>query len=386
MGKGRNRILRLTLSANFLLALIFLHFLRVFFTRAFHPPRQSNRIIGFSLILMVLLMSYAHADEVIMKNGDRLKGEVVSMEAGKLIFKTPYANRNVIPWDQVKRLTSEKTLEISLPDKETLKGKAIIAEDGALILKPETGPAAPPIPMGQVIAMARPKPPDEWKFTTRISAGLNIEHGNTEKQTFQGDLNLELSKYPYRIKFYGELNREKAGDPPVDTENNGLMNLDFNRFISKKWYLFGNNQAQQDKFEDLNLLWSVAAGAGYRVWESKRKNFTLKIGPSYVSERYTKPMVSMDNKDYRKYAAGFWAIDFDMWFFERFLQVFHHDDGYLSFEDTHVWRLRTRTGIRIPITHGFFTSLQYNYNWVNAPADGKLRYDSGILFKLGWGL
>jgi hypothetical protein len=64
----------------------------------------------------------------------------------------------------------------------------------------------------------------------------------------------------------------------------------------------------------------------------------------------------MDNKDYRKYAAGFWAIDFDMWFFERFLQVFHHDDGYLSFEDTHVWRLRTRTGIRIPITHGFFTS------------------------------
>ena len=43
-------------------------------------------------------------------------------------------------------------------------------------------------------------------------------------------------------------------------------------------------------------------------------------------------------------------------------------------------------GIRIPITHGFFTSLQYNYNWVNAPAEGKLRYDSGGVFKLGWGL
>ena len=105
-----------------------------------------------------------------------------------------------------------------------------------------------------------------------------------------------------------------------------------------------------------------------------------------MSERYSKPMANMDNKDYRKYAAGFWAIDFDMWFFERFLQAFHHDDGYLSFEDTHVWRLRTRTGIRIPITHGFFTSLQYNFNWVNAPADGKLHYDSGVLFKLGWGL
>ena len=51
----------------------------------------------FAFILMILLMSYAHADEVIMKNGDRLQGEVVSMEAGKLIFKTPYASKNVIP-------------------------------------------------------------------------------------------------------------------------------------------------------------------------------------------------------------------------------------------------------------------------------------------------
>ncbi len=340
----------------------------------------------FALILLILLMSYAHADEVIMKNGDRLQGEVVSMEGGKLIFKTPYADKNVIPWDQVERLTSEKTLEISLPDKEVLTGKAITAEDGTIILKPETGPATEPIPMGQVKAMAPPKPPDEWEFSARASAGIGAERGNTEKRTFNGDLTLGLKKYPHRISFYGELNKEQAGDPSVDTENNALVNLDYNRFLSETWYLFGNTQAQMDEFADLDLLWSVAAGAGYQFWHSKRKNLTLKIGPSYVSEHYSRPMVSMDNKDYRNYAAGFWAIDFDMWFFERFMQVFHHDDGYMDFQDTDVWRLRTRTGIRIPITHGFFTSLQYNYDWVNSPADGKLNYDSKVIFKLGWGL
>jgi putative salt-induced outer membrane protein YdiY len=347
---------------------------------------MKKHLLFFAVILMILLMSDAHADEVIMKNGDRLQGEVVSMEAGKLIFKTPYASKNIIPWDQVERLTSEKTLEVSLPDKETLKGKAIIAEDGTLILKPETGPATEPIPMGQVKAMAPAKPPEEWKFSARGSAGINIESGNTEKRTFHGDLHLGLSKHPHRITFYGELNQEKAGDPPVETENNALANLDYNRFLSKKWYLFGNGQSQRDEFADLDLLWAVAAGAGFQFWESKRKNLTLKIGPSYVSEHYSKPMVSMDKKDYRKYAAGFWAIDFDMWFFDRSLQVFHLDDGYVSFEDTNVWRLRTRTGIRIPITHGFFTSLQYDYDWVNSPADGKLNYDSRVVFKLGWKL
>ena len=340
----------------------------------------------FAFILMILSVSDAHADEVIMKNGDRLQGEVVSMEEGKLIFKTPYASKNVIPWDQVKRLTSEKTLEISLPGEEALKGKVITVEDGALILKSETGPAMEPIPMGQVKAMAPAKPPEKWKFTARGSVGINVEQGNTEKRTFYGDLDLGLSKRPHRFTFHGELNQEKAGDPPVETVNNEFANLDYNRFLSKKWYLFGNSQAQRDDFADLDLLWAVAAGAGYQFWESKRKNLTLKIGPSYVRERYSKPMVNMDNKDYRKYAAGFWAIDFDMWFFERFLQVFHHDNGYVSFEDTNVWRLRTRTGIRIPITHGFFTALQYGYDWVNSPAAGKLHYDSKVIFKLGWAL
>ena len=41
-------------SANVLLIVVFLHFLRVYFTGAFHPPRQFNWIIGAALFLAVL--------------------------------------------------------------------------------------------------------------------------------------------------------------------------------------------------------------------------------------------------------------------------------------------------------------------------------------------
>ena len=41
-------------SANILLVVVFLHFLRVFFTSAFHPPRQLNWFIGLTLFLAVL--------------------------------------------------------------------------------------------------------------------------------------------------------------------------------------------------------------------------------------------------------------------------------------------------------------------------------------------
>jgi quinol-cytochrome oxidoreductase complex cytochrome b subunit len=41
-------------SANALLLVIFLHFLRVFFSGAFHPPRQFNWVIGLAMFLLVL--------------------------------------------------------------------------------------------------------------------------------------------------------------------------------------------------------------------------------------------------------------------------------------------------------------------------------------------
>jgi quinol-cytochrome oxidoreductase complex cytochrome b subunit len=41
-------------SANTLLIVVFLHFLRVFFTGAFHPPRQFNWVIGLVMFLAVL--------------------------------------------------------------------------------------------------------------------------------------------------------------------------------------------------------------------------------------------------------------------------------------------------------------------------------------------
>jgi quinol-cytochrome oxidoreductase complex cytochrome b subunit len=41
-------------SGNTLLIIVFLHFLRVFFTGAFHPPRQFNWIIGLAMFLAVL--------------------------------------------------------------------------------------------------------------------------------------------------------------------------------------------------------------------------------------------------------------------------------------------------------------------------------------------
>ncbi len=45
-------------SANILVIIAFLHFLRVFFTSAFHPPRRFNWVIGLGLLIIILLFNF----------------------------------------------------------------------------------------------------------------------------------------------------------------------------------------------------------------------------------------------------------------------------------------------------------------------------------------
>ncbi|MFC1838873.1 cytochrome b N-terminal domain-containing protein [Thermodesulfobacteriota bacterium] len=45
-------------SANILIIVAFLHLLRVFFTSAFHPPRQFNWVIGLFLFMIILFFNF----------------------------------------------------------------------------------------------------------------------------------------------------------------------------------------------------------------------------------------------------------------------------------------------------------------------------------------
>ena len=347
-----------------------------------HPFKFCTKLVCLVAVLFAFMVNPAVADELFIKNGDRLQGKVISMSFGKLIFETSYAGKITIDWDQVDRLTTEGPLEIYLSDEKTIKGRAVATKEGQLVVQPEDGAPTEPIAMAEVKNISPPPPPPSWKFDGRISAGLSTESGNTNNRKFNADGLVSFKKRPHRITLYGEANLEEANDK--ETANNSLLNLDYNYFVSKKWYFFGNGQYQQDRFQDLTFLGAGSVGAGHQFWESEEKNLTIKIGPSYVMERYSKPQANFGGKDERNYAAGFWALDFDMWFFNRLVQFFHHDDVFLSLSDMDVWRLRTRTGFRIPVVYKLFTSLQYNYDWVNSPADGKTNYDAAFLFKLGW--
>ena len=81
-----------------------------------------------------------HADTVVLKNGDRLTGSAVKLEAGKLTFKTAYADAIAIAWDQVISLTMSQALVLPTPNGK-LSVTSVERSESGLIVSTPSGPA-----------------------------------------------------------------------------------------------------------------------------------------------------------------------------------------------------------------------------------------------------
>jgi quinol-cytochrome oxidoreductase complex cytochrome b subunit len=69
-------------SANLLVFMVFLHMLRVFFTGAFHPPRQFNWMVGLAMFFMVLMANFTGY----LLPWDQLAYWAVTVSAGMLDY------------------------------------------------------------------------------------------------------------------------------------------------------------------------------------------------------------------------------------------------------------------------------------------------------------
>ncbi len=320
-------------------------------------------------VLFFGLVNMAHADELIMKNGDRRQGTVVSMSKGELLLKPSDAGELTIRWEEVAGLSTDEPVKASLKNGETLIGKIRVGEDNTLTFEPREGSPPVALQMSQIKALEQPREPVGWDFDANISGGISKETGNSTIKKYDIISELTICKLSDLIKLYGEVHREWIDEKPSKDNSIGSGSCDL--FLDKKWFLFGNATAKTDKLKGLDLWGNVAAGPGYQVWRSKEKNLSVKFGPAYECEKYANPMEFLNNGKERDSLAAYWAPEFDMWFFGGIFQIFHEDNVVYDFQNSENWAVRTHTGIRVPILRKFVGSFQFNCEYDNQPPERK---------------
>lgn len=336
-----------------------------------------NRLpIVIPLLFIILWPGKAVADELLLKNGDRITGTVVTMKDSVLLFKTSYAGDISIKWEEIESLTSDSPINIILSDQTSAHGMVTPSEEGKLRLDAEQVLEPLTFDLAQVEQINPPEKPTVI-LSPRVNLGATVAKGNTDTKTYHSDAQLIARTEKNRYTVGGEYNREEDDD--TKTADNALGYLKYDHFLTEKWYFTNNATFENDEFKDLNLKTTVGVGLGYQFFETELINLSFEAGPAYVNVDY-------DEADDDSYFAGRWSANYNQYFLDKRVQFFHIHAGFVSLEDTEDMFVRSRTGFRLPLYEKFNATIQYNFDWDNTPSPGDDRVDERYIFSLGYGI
>jgi putative salt-induced outer membrane protein YdiY len=240
------------------------------------------------------------ADQVTLKNGDRLSGTVLKYDGKNLTILSALAGAVTIPWGAVTEISAAQ-VHVGLPDGRTIAG-AVKTSGGTLEIRTEnTGTVAVAKDAIQFVrskeeqaawelAMRRHRNPrivDAW--TGSLDLGYSATSGNAETSTIA--VNAAASRATSRDKISLAFTSLRASNNtagvPVVTANAVRGGLRYNRNVTPRFFLFGSGDLEFDELQKLDLRIVPGGGFGHRIFKNERTNIELLGGASMNQESFS---------------------------------------------------------------------------------------------------
>ena len=340
--------------------------------------RPEVRLIVYIFSLIVLSLAYpAVADEVYLKNGDLLTGEIETSEDGLLVVKTAYAKQIEVQWQEVACITSDNEVTLLLKNNEKIAGRAACPTLGSIrLIDQETGETRD-YAVTDIQTVNPPPPPPPVTYKALVNLGGALNSGNTRSKTFNSSGKFQARSKKQRFYLEGKFNYgESEGEE--DTRN-WLTGAKYDYFWTEKFYSYLRPFAEYDKFQDLNLRFITAVGPGYQFIDTKTASLLAELGPAYFYEDY-------DNGIDNEYLAARWAAGVRYHILPQKLIFFHLHEFYYDLTSNEGIFLRTEQGIRFALVKNFYLNFQANYSYKSDPPDGKKSADTALTLGLGYEL
>ena len=98
---------------------------------------EFKRVLAAVITVLSLLITAGKVmgDEIWLKNGDHITGNVIRMENNILNFKTPYAGEISVRWEEIANLRTDEPIAVILSDKTSRRGIISAGKDGKVSVR-----------------------------------------------------------------------------------------------------------------------------------------------------------------------------------------------------------------------------------------------------------
>jgi len=319
-------------------------------------------------LLAMLVALPAAADEVRLKNGDRITGVTTSLAAGTLSFKAAGGDLKVA-WADVTSLAIEQPMLVTVGTAPPTSALFAAADANGRVTLVPGGPVA----LSDIVALSRPRP--AWVITGGGGAGIVETAGNTQVNNVRlsGDVVAKGAADRYTLSAIAT----HANDRGVETARNWSITGKYDRFLTARLFANANANFTNDRFRDIDLRSALGAGLGYQIIETARTTLTADAGLAWVKENFKS--IADDS-----YTAAHESAGLQVQVLPGRVQAFHQHDGYFGVTGDNKMFIRTQNGVRVGLAAGFVTTIQEDIDYDRRPSPGRRQTDRTFSLTLGY--
>lgn len=343
-----------------------------------------------TVVFLCCSIADLRADQVTVKNGDRITGSIVKKDAKTLTIKSPVFGVVTIPWTEVQTLIADQPVHVVLSDGRTIEGTLASREQNVEI---DSSGQRQQVALTEINALRDAAEQRAYErllnpgwgqlWTVSAALGLAGTQGNAKTRTLTAGLNAARITNSDKSNVYFSAIRASAliGSLLEETAQAVRGGWGYSRNLSSRVFINTFNDYEYDRFQNLDLRFVLGGGFGYIAWKGERGRLDVLGGGAYNREKFSPS--APDPAFSRNSGEAYFGDDFT-YKLNTVTSVYQNLRFFPNLSNTGEYRWNLDLGANTRLTRWLTWNLALSNRLLSNPVPGRQKND--LLYTTGIGL
>lgn len=247
-------------------------------------------------LLLLFISAQAFADQITLKNGDRVTGKIVKTDGANLVVSTDLLGNVSIDLASISNITTDQPLYVTLEDGRTVSGALTASPDKVELRATNTNVISVERSAIRVIRSEaehlayqeslEPGLLEGWSGGADV--GVAITSGNSDTTNIAVGLTATRETRNDKTSIYAAsiYNRDSTSGESRTVANTVRGGVRYDRNINEKFFGYGFTDLEHNGLQDLTLRFVLGGGLGYRAIRNERTELDLLGGLAWNREYF----------------------------------------------------------------------------------------------------
>ncbi len=333
-----------------------------------------SRKTHFPVVAVVLLLLLPRVgladDQIVMKNGDVITGNVSIITDEEVVIEPSYSGAFAVDVAEVASIELEEAFEIELANDTRLEGRLALDELGRQVIVAPDGTERPVL-LSQLAEATEPEAYFDWSLKADLNASYNSGNTDSENTLFFVDGGIKWGEHRHRADF--TLRDESVNGET--TQEQALLNYGYNWIFADPWFMGGSFTYERDPVRDLDYRYTAGLIFGRDIFDDATKYLGISLGPGYSQEKL--------GGNTEGGAVGLWSLRYEHKLL-TWVNFFHTQAFTWQFYGNDNSIYKTNTGLSFDLIADLYFNVSLRYDYESEPAEGRSEDDSTLVFGVGY--